>query len=344
MVLSSTDALERFAARHGLSLDLLQGRPIPDNTVYRDRLDPYSVRLGASSSSIPSESGDQAVYDGTVQAVRIHRLYRFSNSLVQLAHALHAAHHLGAAAVQLPGAWYLKRGITALTDSLVLANGARYFQRQLHTLEGLYFYGHTLAPACPGRPSLRELLLPIRPALTLAIDEPPLPDDHIVLHVRSGDLFGPDPHPAYFQPPLALYLRALQEQAWGHAHVVFEDYGNPVVQGLVAWCADQRLPLTLHSWGLQRDLALLLRAHTLVVGRGTFMPGVVALSRHAREVHSYGPFDEGGAWGLTHVRNVIYKDRDGAYLRVVRPWRHSPRQRELMLSFPGTQFDTRVSS
>jgi hypothetical protein len=336
MAAPSPLVLERFAHRHGLDLDLLQGRPIPDNAVYRDRLDPYSVRLGDATSA--------DTYDGQIQAVRLHRLYRFSNSLVQLAHALHAARHLGAAVLQVPGAWYLRPGITALSPSLALANGRRHYQRQLTTLEGLYFYGHTLAPACPGRPSLRDLLLEVRPALTLAIDQPPLPDDHIVLHVRSGDLYGPDPHPAYFQPPLALYLRALQQQPWGHAHLVFEDYGSPVVQGLIDWCARQRFPLTLHSWGLPRDLALLLRAHTLVVGRGTFMPGVVALSRHAREVHSYGPFDEGDAWGLGYLRNLIYRDRDGAYLRGVRPWRHTPQQRQLMLSFPQDQLDLVCSS
>lgn len=331
---SAAQALERFAARHGLNLDLLQGRPIPENAVYRERQDPYSVRLGNPA----------APYDGSIQAVRIHRLYRFSNSLVQLAHALHAAQHLGAAAVQLPGAWYLRPGITLLTDSLALVNGPRHYQRQLHTLEGLYFYGHTLAPACPGQPSLRQLLLPIRPALTLAMDQPPLPEDHIVLHVRSGDLFGPDPHPAYFQPPLALYLRALQSRSWAHGHVVFEDYGNPVVQGLVAWCAERNLPLTLHSWGLQRDLALLLRARTLVVGRGTFMPGVVALSSHAQEVHSYGPFDEGDAWGLQHVRNIVYRDPGGSYHREVRPWRHTPQQRDWMLNFPMDQLESQLLS
>jgi hypothetical protein len=60
------------------------------------------------------------------------------------------------------------------------------------------------------------------------------------------------------------------------------------------------LPLTLHSWGLERDLSLLLKAHTLVVGRGTFIPGVVALSENARQVHSFGPFDlvMSGDWAI----------------------------------------------
>lgn len=336
MAVASHQALARFAARHQLDLDLLRGKPIADNDVYRERLDPYSVRLPAS----PAASD----YDGAIAAVRLHRLYRFSNSLVQLAHALHAARHLGATELQVPNAWYLNPGRTVLSSSLALVNGRRHYGRDGATLEGLYFYGHTLAPACPDRPSLRQLLQPLRPALTLVLDQPPLPEDEIVLHLRSGDLFGPDPHPAYFQPPLALYLRVLQHRAWGRAHLVFEDYGNPVVQALISWCASHGLPLSLHSWGLARDLALLLRAHTLVVGRGTFMPGVVALSRHAREVHSYGPFDEGGSWGLDHIRNLIYSDPDGAYLKAVRPWRDTLAQRALMLSFPADQLEVCSSS
>jgi hypothetical protein len=327
--------LARFAERYGLDLGLLQGNAIAENAVYRERRDPYSVQIASAER--------RESFDGSIDAIRIHRLYRFSNSLVQLAHAVHAAHHLGAAEIQLPNAWYLKPGITPVSPSLAIVNGVRYYRPDGASLQGLYFYGHTLAPACPNRPSLRQLLVSIRPALKLALEQPALPSDHIVLHVRSGDLFAPDPHPAYFQPPLALYLRPLQEQVWGHVHVVFEDFGNPVVQALVAWCAEKSLPLTLHSWGLPRDLAVLLRAHTLVVGRGTFMPGVVALSQNAREVHSYGPLDEGGVWGLGHIHNLIYADRNEAYLRRVRPWRHRPSQRELMLSFPVDQLDVRSS-
>ena len=69
------------------------------------------------------------------------------------------------------------------------------------------------------------------------------------------------------------------------------------------------------------------------------MPGVVALSRHAREVHSYWPFDEEGSWGLDHIRNCVYRDRNQAYLKTVRPWRDTPQQRELMLSFPVDQLE-----
>lgn len=331
MAAASQQALSLFASRHGLDLDLLQGKPIASMAVFRQRCDPYSVRL---PRAMAADS-----YDGAIAAVRIHRLYRFSNSLVQLAHALDAAHHLGAAEVQLPNAWYLQQGRTQLSTSLALVNGRGNYNRDAATLEGLFYYGHTLAPACPDRPSRRQLLQAIRPALTFAIDQPALPEDHIVMHVRSGDLFGPDPHPSYFQPPLALYLRSLQQRAWAQAHLVFEDYGNPVVPALISWCAQHALPLTLHSWGLARDLALLLRAHTLVVGRGTFMPGVVALSRHAQEVHSYWPFDEEGSWGLDHIRNCVYRDRNQAYLKTVRPWRDTPQQRELMLSFPVDQLE-----
>ena len=329
-------ALARFAALHGLNIDLLNGKPIADNAVYRDRSDPYSVRI---------DSREQLEgFDGSIQAIRIHRLYRFSNSLVQLAHALHTAKHLAASEIQIPYAWYLKPGITRLSPSLVLVNGRRHFQNNRIALEGMYFYGRTLAPACPDRPCLRQLLLPIRPALTLAIEQPVLPADQIVLHLRSGDLFGPNPHPAYFQPPLALYQRVLQQQAWGHVHMVFEDYGNPVVRALADWCASQRLPLSLHSWGLSRDLALMLRAHTLVVGRGTFMPGVVALSQNAREVHSFGPFDQGCTWGLEPIHNLVYTDCKNEYVEGVRPWRDTPNQRELMLSFPTDQLEVRSKS
>jgi hypothetical protein len=51
-----------------------------------------------------------------------------------------------------------------------------------------------------------------------------------------------------------------------------------VVRALVALCEARDLPHTLQSGELKEDIQTLMGAHTLVAGRGTFIPAVVGLS------------------------------------------------------------------
>ncbi|SBO44565.1 hypothetical protein [Cyanobium sp. NIES-981] len=324
-----------FAERHGIDLSLMQGHRIPSPTAHRKRNDPYGVHLGAGASA--------EHFDGRVDALRIHRLERFSNSLAQLCHASHLARRLGVRVLEVPDAWYLRRGSTRLPDGLVVINGTDHFPPEHTRLEGRYFYCHTLSGLAHPMEGFRSLLQQLRPAMHLALDGDPLPDDHLMVHIRCGDIFDRHPHPGYYQPPLAFYSLVLQQRPWSHVHVVFEDFGNPVVLALKRRCEELGLGVSLHSWGLEQDIAFLVRGRHFVAGRGTFMQGVVALSAQAETVYSFWPFDPGNCWGLDGVRNVLIEDRQGRYLNKIRPWRNSRLQRALMLAYPERLLDLRLA-
>ncbi|MFQ6539604.1 MULTISPECIES: hypothetical protein [Aphanothece] len=315
-----------FAARYGISLDHLNGKHVSTARGYQSRNDPYGVHLGAKA--MPE------AFDGRVDALRIHRLERFSNSLAQLCHASHLARRLGVKIVEIPDAWYVRPGKTTLADGLMLVNGTGHFSR-LHTrLEGRFFYCRTLQSLAAPQPGFRSLLSQLQPAIRVSSPDSALPDDHLVVHLRSGDVFEADPHPAYYQPPLAFYLKVLKRRDWSHVHLVFEDFANPVVLALTQYCQGRGIGVSLHSWGLDHDIAFLLRGRHFAAGRGTFMQGVIALAPFASTVYSFWPFDPDNVWGLEGVENILIADRKGRYLKRIRPWHNTVRQRSLMLSYP----------
>jgi hypothetical protein len=323
-----------FAARYGLNLDALNGAHLSTARGYQCRNDPYGVHLGAGAAA--------EAFDGRVDVLRIHRLERFANSLAQLCHAVHLARRLGVGIVEIPDAWYLRPGRTTLTDGLVLLNGTSHFSGRHTRLEGRFFYCRTLSALADPLPGFRSLLTQLQPALNLSLAGAPLPDDHLVVHLRAGDVFEANPHPAYYQPPLAFYRKVLKRRQWSHVHLVFEDFANPVVLALREHCVAKGLGVSLHSWGLERDLAFLLRGRHFAAGRGTFMQGVVALAPASSTVYSFWPFDPHDVWGLAGVRNVLIEDRRGRYLARIRPWHNTRRQRALMLAYPASSL--RVAS
>lgn len=91
----------------------------------------------------------------------------------------------------------------------------------------------------------------------------PLPDDVLVVHIRSGDLYThfPNTHP---QNPLSYYLKLYQ---LFESKVIFiaEDNKNPIVQVL------QQYNLDIRIWGIEDTYTLLLRTRNLATsGAGSF--------------------------------------------------------------------------
>ena len=91
----------------------------------------------------------------------------------------------------------------------------------------------------------------------------PLPDDVLVVHIRSGDLYThfPNTHP---QNPLSYYLK-LYNLFESKVIFVAEDDKNPIVQVL------QQYNLDIRIWWIEDTYTLLLRARNLATsGAGSF--------------------------------------------------------------------------
>lgn len=174
-----------------------------------------------------------------------------------------------------------------------------------------------------------------RAALSLvAVKAPPRT---LTIHIRGGDVFGNRDVRSYGQPPLAYYERVVEHHDPDHVHIVYQDEANPVVRALVALCEARDLSYSLQSGELKDDIQTLMGAHTLVAGRGTFIPAVVGLSPHIKKVYFFeDKFTLQPPRGGFEVVRVY--DAVGDYRRSVLEsnWENTPEQRSLMLTYPAS--------
>ena len=117
--------------------------------------------------------------------------------------------------------------------------------------------------------------------------------------------------------------------------VVFENMANPCVAALVDYLGRTGMPYRLQSGSFAEDAAVIFGARRLVLGVGTFGPGVAATSDRLREVYA---FRQKGFRTLPRLERVWlveagadYIPRDG--------WTGSDAQRAMMLSYPDDQLE-----
>lgn len=167
-----------------------------------------------------------------------------------------------------------------------------------------------------------------------------MPQNHLVIHLRGGDVFGPRQPRSYGQPPLSFYEKILDREPWAAVTVIHQDGANPVLAALLDSCAKRKIGCATHSGAVQDDVAVLLRASTLVAGRGTFMPAVVGLSRNVRRVfYFHDKFSLHPPVAGVEIVRII--DKEGTYVRDVlsNNWENSEYQRSLMLSYPQSNLE-----
>lgn len=172
----------------------------------------------------------------------------------------------------------------------------------------------------------------LRESGPLDSDLTPLDLSHLVIHIRGGDAFTANPNSRYGQPPLAYYVLIVDSQTWSEVTVVSEDRSNPVIVPLLHYLAEKEILHTFQSSSLAEDLYLLLRAQSLVAGRGSFIPAIVGLSRNVQTVYHFGeePMLRRDL-SLWHVIDVT-----GDYMRALcsSNWRADASQINMMLSYP----------
>jgi hypothetical protein len=275
-----------------------------------------------------------------ITALRIDEPMRFGNSLIQLSNAIELAAIHGIPRIYAPGFWWIASNLAHDSSSIRLLTTEAPPEETI--LAGQFYYKESLQPLYLRREKsiddFRHNLIRVRHQIPLLQARTPLPDEHLVIHIRSGDVFQGEGHPLYGQPPLAFYTLILRRWPWRKVTLVCEDRLNPVIDCLLAGpCPD--LPVMEHRTGsLEEDLDFLLRARSLVGSIGTFMPAVLTLSSNIRRVTCFETLWYGRNL-QRHADVVIVKDAVGDYSRSVlaRNWQNSRQQRELMLHYPEHQ-------
>lgn len=208
-------------------------------------------------------------------------------------------------------------------------------------LSGMYFdLGIQKLAGALGPEETRDIVRScIRPLFSrLPQDIPAKPDDELLIHIRSGDIFSTWVAPTYPQPPLAFYQmvirRLLAEGRISRIKMVFENRLNPVIPVLEAWIVGLGVPLTTQSGSLIDDVAALMNGRYLVFGLGTFGPGVCQLSERVEQVFYFASGWPQHFKGIPTIGRVVeVLDVAGDYTKVGE-WDNSPERRQLMLDYP----------
>jgi hypothetical protein len=135
----------------------------------------------------------------------------------------------------------------------------------------------------------------------------------------------------------------LESQKWERVHLVYHDMSNPVVPLIMDYCRAHKLLLETQSSDLPTDLTTLLGAENLVAGRGSFIPAVVGLSPHCKNVFYFE--DKTNVIPSVSGINVFQvRDATGDYRSHVlsNNWENSSEQRQLMTTYPCHLWSWRV--
>jgi hypothetical protein len=159
-----------------------------------------------------------------------------------------------------------------------------------------------------------------------------LPSNHLVIHLRGGDVFTSEVPPIkYGQPPIGFYAFVLAQENPSRVTIVSEDRLNPVLEKILELADTMSLPIQVQTGSLRDDLELLLSAQTLCSSRGTFVEGVSGLSHNIEKIYLFGQ----DRFLRTDISVVRVIDREDRYWRAICDdnWRNTAQQRELMVVY-----------
>jgi len=189
----------------------------------------------------------------------------------------------------------------------------------------------------------RKISRSLSGAMGLDATRPKCSGNILTIHLRSGDIFGPQPHPNYGQPPWAFYSRVLKAQNWTEVILVSEDKGNPNWRLIAEWCHRHDVQLTPAGRELIEALRTLVIADNLVLSRGTFAPAAILLGSQSKRLFYFGDRPESLICSATHEVWQV-QDIGGRYNSSVlsKNWVNSEDQRRLMVDYPESDVSSPV--
>lgn len=271
--------------------------------------------------------------------LQLKRYGRFSNNLIQLVTGIELARRLSLPWLKVFDFDLFQLTAPARLGSLTLLPPGPELPVGGNFLTGPFYFTEDVAPLLDDFHMIHKYGLArrvLRPLLKLdALPDRRAAADELVVHIRSGDVFDPEPNPNYPQPPLAFYqmivTRLRAERRIGSVCIVAEDRGNPCVDALEHWLGEQRIVCRVQSGSFAEDIATVLGARQVVFGRGTFGVGMCFVSDSITEVHTFANALYSQMPGLSLV--TVTNDPTGGYIKPGE-WRRTEAQLRQMLDYP----------
>ena len=155
-----------------------------------------------------------------------------------------------------------------------------------------------------------------------------LGDNDLLIHIRSSDIFGDNPHPSYLTPPLSYYVNIIDKNNFNEIYLIAEDRINPCINRLL-----QLYPkIKFKIQSLEEDVKLILGAKNVVMGFGTFIPSLLLVSDNIKELYkpSYMNNDE---TDMLNKMIKVFNIELSAYKKRMTPWKNTLEQRKFMLTY-----------
>lgn len=272
--------------------------------------------------------------------VLISGMGRFGNSVIQINNAGAIASKLGATEIYYYRYDVIQNRSLKLWDS-ILVSRFRALRRSAHEpppllwkTDAIFSGGILFDPCSDKTKAVATQLLTLLP-FTIS---PASQSRILTVHLRSGDVFGENPHPNYGQPPWAFYAKVLETQTWDEVVLVSEDQGNPNLAAIAKWCEAQNVTLRLTGTRLDETMVALLEAGNLVLSEGTFAASLALIGGESKRVYSFGSEPNPLICPLTHEVWSV-GDLTGRYTAAIlsRNWANSPAQRALMVDYPKSE-------
>ena len=191
-----------------------------------------------------------------------------------------------------------------------------------------FFYPrHDISRYRAGDPDLKRQVLALLDGALRYDRNLSVPEDALVVHIRSGDIFSARPHPGYYQPPLAWYTLCVEDfrKHYPSASIVLvhEDAKSPCVNALKDWCAARGIAVSMQSKSLYEDYSWLMNAKYLVESRGSFSAPAKDLNRHLKGLYTYrdeyappGCYIERRTWTASAEQLALMTQLDAGRLNV----------------------------
>lgn len=150
-----------------------------------------------------------------------------------------------------------------------------------------------------------------------------IPDDALVIHIRSGDIFKLKGkiEPFYGQPPCNYYRHIIHTRNWSRVILIAEDDNNPCVGMLSKEIGMNFVPQSLNS-----DLSVLLNAPNIAFGKGSFG---IAISLFSTKLKHLFMFNQSSSRIPNHYNCIPTNEY---YNSVITKWSNSAYQRNKVIN------------
>lgn len=107
-------------------------------------------------------------------------------------------------------------------------------------------------------------------------------ENTLFIHIRSGDIFENDIHPAYVQPPVSFYKYIIKNNDYAQIIIVSENFSNPCIKILL-----EEYPniILLKSNNQLDDVSVLMQSRNFVCGFGTFGYSNAFLNKNIKKLY-----------------------------------------------------------